>query len=186
MFDLLKVPVFGREEDAADAFLRVHRIAISQGGRSPSWPAYQYKMDLLDPQVTMGITKFSNVHGTPAQRFYNVLYRLCALTRSCLSDVVERKYLPEDRADGCEEEYEQVAFAFRTLISPHIDKAGKEGAALLGKRLDAPAPTVRQMTARRVPRRGAAERAHSLSTSGQEFAVVRPVPAPVPESQNSL
>jgi hypothetical protein len=25
--------------------------------------------------------------------------------------VVERKYLPEDRADGCEEEYEQVAFA---------------------------------------------------------------------------
>lgn len=125
MFDLLKVPVFGREEDAADAFSAyiVLQFPKEDARRLLLGSAYQYKMDLLDPQVTMGITKFSNVHGTPAQRFYNVLCIAYGADKKLFADVVERKYLPEDRADGCEEEYEQVAFAFRTLISPHIDKA---------------------------------------------------------------
>ena len=39
------------------------------------------------------------------------------------ADVVEKGYLPEDRADGCDGEYEQVAYAFKTLIDPHLDKA---------------------------------------------------------------
>jgi len=39
------------------------------------------------------------------------------------ADVVEKKYLPEDRADGCEGEYEQADFALQKLIGPHIDKA---------------------------------------------------------------
>jgi len=125
MFDLLKVPVFGREEDAADAFSAyiVLQFPKEDARRLLLGSAYQYKMDLLDPQVTMGITKFSNVHGTPAQRFYNVLCIAYGADKKLFADVVERKYLPEDRADGCEEEYEQVAFAFRTLISPHIDRA---------------------------------------------------------------
>jgi hypothetical protein len=42
------------------------------------------------------------------------------------ADVVEKKYLPEDRADGCVDEYEQAAFAFKTLIDPHIDKTRAE------------------------------------------------------------
>jgi Putative metallopeptidase len=79
-------------------------------------------MDLQVQQVTTATTKFSNVHGTPAQRFYNVLCIAYGVDKKLFVDVVEKKYLPEDRADGCEEEYEQAAFAFRTLIKPHIDK----------------------------------------------------------------
>ena len=123
VFDLLKVPVLGREEDAADtfsAYIMLH-FGKEDAHRLILGSAYQYKSDLLDPQVTMAITKFSNVHGTPAQRFFNVLCIAYGADKKLFADVVEKGYLPEDRADGCDDEYEQAAFAFHTLISPHID-----------------------------------------------------------------
>jgi hypothetical protein len=36
-------------------------------------------------------------------------------------DIVANGYLPKDRADGCGDEYAQVAYAFETLIGPYID-----------------------------------------------------------------
>lgn len=128
MFDLLKVPIFGREEDAADtfsAYIMLH-FPKEDAHRLILGSAYQYKMDLQDPQVTMPISKFSNVHGTPAQRFFNVLCIAYGADQKSFADVVEKKYLPKDRADGCVDEYEQAAFAFKTLIDPHIDKARAE------------------------------------------------------------
>ena len=38
------------------------------------------------------------------------------------ADIVEKKYLPEDRADGREDEYRQVEYAMRTLFAPYIDR----------------------------------------------------------------
>ena len=73
--------------------------------------------------MTVPISKFSNVHGTPAQRFFSVLCIAYGADQKSFADVVEKKYLPKDRADGCVDEYEQAAFAFKTLIDPHIDKA---------------------------------------------------------------
>jgi len=128
MFDLFKVPIFGREEDAADTFSAyiVLHFPKDDARRLILGSAYQYKADLQNPQVTMAIAKFSNVHGTPVQRFYNVLCIAYGADKKLFADVVEKKYLPEDRADGCEEEYEQAAFAFQKLISPHIDKERAE------------------------------------------------------------
>ncbi len=37
-------------------------------------------------------------------------------------DLVEKGYLPKDRSEGCEAEYQQAAFAFRTLLGPHLDR----------------------------------------------------------------
>jgi hypothetical protein len=36
--------------------------------------------------------------------------------------VVEKGFLPEERAVGCQREYAQLAHAFETLIGPHIDR----------------------------------------------------------------
>jgi hypothetical protein len=35
---------------------------------------------------------------------------------------VEKAYLPKSRAGSCMREYNTTAFAFRELISPHVDK----------------------------------------------------------------
>jgi Putative metallopeptidase len=66
--------------------------------------------------------KFADEHGTPAQRFYNVLCLAYGADPKLFGDVVTKGFLPEDRAVICEREYAQVAHAFDTLIGPHIDR----------------------------------------------------------------
>jgi hypothetical protein len=35
--------------------------------------------------------------------------------------MVDKGYLPKDRAEGCSDEYKQVAYAVKRLINPSID-----------------------------------------------------------------
>jgi len=69
VFDLLKVPVLGREEDAADFFSAYIMLQLGkeEARRIILGSAYQYKADVLNPDVTL--TKFADEHGLPAQRF---------------------------------------------------------------------------------------------------------------------
>ena len=65
--------------------------------------------------------QFADEHGTPAQRFYNLLCIAYGADPSLFADLVEKQYLPSKRAEGCADEYRQVAAAFNTLIAPHLD-----------------------------------------------------------------
>ena len=38
------------------------------------------------------------------------------------ADLVEKEYLPKERAEGCADEYEQVVLAMTKLIRPYIDQ----------------------------------------------------------------
>ena len=124
VFDLLKVPILGREEDAADMFSAYIMLQLGRdySHRLMLGSAYQYKADVENPQVSLEIKKFSDEHGIPAQRFFNVLCVAYGSDQKLFADVVEKGFLPKDRAEQCEVEYEQTAFAFKKLIGPHIDK----------------------------------------------------------------
>jgi hypothetical protein len=70
--------------------------------------------------------KFADEHGTPAQRFYDLLCIAYGANPTLFADLVEKLDLPQKRAEGCGDEYEQVAFAFNTLIRPHVDSEAAE------------------------------------------------------------
>jgi hypothetical protein len=122
---MLSIPIFGREEDAADQFSAYIMLQYdkARARRLILGNAYQYKVDIPGTEVTLAMKKFSDEHGIPAQRFYNVLCVAYGADPKLFADVVEKNYLPRDRADGCEDEYRQISFAFKTLIGPHIDRA---------------------------------------------------------------
>jgi hypothetical protein len=130
VFNYLKVPIFGREEDAADQFSTIIMLQYDKerARRLILGSAYQYKMAVKEPKLALNVTKFADEHGLPAQRFFNVLCVAYGFDPKLFADVVDRKYLPEDRAAGCEDEYRQVERAFRTLISPHINRAAAKKA----------------------------------------------------------
>jgi hypothetical protein len=122
-FDLLDVPVFGREEDAADqvsAYIMLH-FGKADARRLIMGTAYAYKLEAEDPSEPTTMTRFANEHGTPAQRFYNLLCIAYGADAELFADLVEKGYLPKDRAEGCEGEYAQAQKAFQRLITPHID-----------------------------------------------------------------
>jgi hypothetical protein len=123
-FSSLKIPLFGREEDAADQFSTyiMLRFDKEEARRLILGSAYQYKGDLASPTLTIKQQNFADEHGTPAQRFFNLLCTAYGSDPKLFADVVEKGFLPEDRAVGCEREYTQLSQAFRTLIDPHIDR----------------------------------------------------------------
>ena len=59
---------------------------------------------------------FASVHGTPAQRLFNLLCLAYGSDPKTFAGIREMDLLPKDRADGCEGEYRQVDHAIRKLI----------------------------------------------------------------------
>jgi putative metallopeptidase DUF4344 len=123
LFNLLHVPILGREEDAADqvaAYLMLH-LDKEDARHTVSGVAFMYGKEALaqDPKLK----QFADVHGVSAQRHYNILCLAYGSDPKLFADVVEKGYLPESRADGCADEYKQVDYAFKTLIYPYVDEA---------------------------------------------------------------
>lgn len=139
LFDLLEVPVLGREEDAADHVAAWILLRAGKGvaRRALSGAAWMYKHDAS--ARTLDESDYSDVHGLDAQRLYNVLCLAYGSDPASYAAMVEKGYLPKDRAEGCEEEYAQVTFAMKRLIARNVDaKAAKRTQALHRARWDAP------------------------------------------------
>ena len=85
-FAALRIPIFGREEDAADLFSAYIMLKFDreEARRLILGSAYQYKGDLSSPTVMVEQQKFADEHGTPAQRFFNLL---------CVAYGADPKYL---------------------------------------------------------------------------------------------
>ncbi len=120
LFDLLRVPILGREEDAAD---QVASYALLQLGREEArtvvnGSAYFFATTGKYEPIDKG--GFADVHGFSWQRFYNLACLAYGSDEKRFGYIVAKGYLPKERADGCGEEYDQVAFAFDKLIVPHL------------------------------------------------------------------
>lgn len=124
VFDYWQTPIFGREEDAADQFSTYIMLQADKDDarRLIQGNAWQYKGDMRSPVVVQSMRKFSDVHGTPSQRYYNVLCIAYGADPKLFADFVMSGKLPKDRAEGCEFEYQQVANAWRKLVAPYIDQ----------------------------------------------------------------
>jgi hypothetical protein len=150
LFDMLKLPVLGREEDAADqvgAFIYLH-FGDAEARRLITGTADAYMEEVKDADAKPSLNKFADVHGTDAQRFYNVLCIAYGADPKLFGDFVTKKTLPKERAERCAEEYEQVQDAFEKLIGPHIDHA------LAAKNMDRtwlPKTSARFLRRRRAP-----------------------------------
>ncbi len=123
VFDLWKVPVLGREEDAADFFSAYLMLKFNkqEARRLIMGAAYQYREHVRVPEVSLPVHRFADEHGLPQQRFYNVLCIAYGSDDALFADFVEKGYLPKERAKDCRDEYKQVAYAFDKLLAPHIE-----------------------------------------------------------------
>ena len=145
-FDLMEVPVLGREEDAADQIATF--VALQFGkenartiikGFSNFW-GYLAFVSKADPGPVLGpddpnyrdcskdsFCSYADEHGTASQRYYNVLcMALNDQHRDSFSDILEARLLPEGRLQRCNKEYKQVQLAFRKTLLPFIDPAQAE------------------------------------------------------------
>jgi hypothetical protein len=129
VYHLFQVPLFGREEDAADEFSTYLMLQFGkdQAHRWVEGAAYTAH-DLVknykeNPAVERRLEKFSSTHGLPEQRFYNGLCLAYGADPELFADLVDSGLLPKTRAHNCDREYQTFDHAFKNQIMPHIDRA---------------------------------------------------------------
>jgi len=81
--------------------------------------AYSYNKYLEGLQVTVPLAAFSDDFSALAQRFHNLLLTVHGSDPAPYGDFWRTK---KSRASSCKREHAKTAFAFRELISPHVDK----------------------------------------------------------------
>jgi putative metallopeptidase DUF4344 len=126
LFDLLKIPVLGREEDAADmvAAYTLLQLGPKFARGAIGGVAYMYARQANDKPLNAETA--AEVHPFTQQRFYNLLCLAYGADPKTFGDVVDKGYLPKERAENCVYEYRQVDYAVRTLLWPHMDPTRRE------------------------------------------------------------
>jgi hypothetical protein len=126
VIDMLEIPVFGREEDAAD-FFSVYVLTQFLPEDAPHlfqgigfMMASEAKGELEKPQ---NAKSYAGSHGMAAQRYYNLLCIAYGSDPVTYGDAISRGGLPRWRADDCAEEFAMLKRAFEKLVMPHVDQA---------------------------------------------------------------
>ena len=126
MFDLLKIPVFGREEDAADqlaAFILL-QFGKDVARRTIVGAALLFRQMAIEQKP--GTADYGAVHGLPAQRFVNVLCIAYGATGSCSAISSRRASCRNTASAIATGSTGRSLHAFKTLIAPHVDPVLQE------------------------------------------------------------
>jgi len=119
VFDMLEVPLFGREEDAADAMASFIALQFNKDVARTVVRGFAYVWKTFGNPKEWG--DYSDEHGTSGQRFYNVLCLAYGGDPATFKEFVDKGWLPKERAEGCASEYQQTRFAFTKTILPFVD-----------------------------------------------------------------
>jgi hypothetical protein len=123
MFDMLQVPVFGREEDAADQTASFLALQFNKDVARTIIKGFAYFWAReKDPAGSSPMAVWSDEHGTASQRMYNALCLAYGGDPQTFQEFVDRGWLPKKRAEHCGEEFVQLKRAFATTILPFVDR----------------------------------------------------------------
>lgn len=125
LFDILQVPVIGREEDAADQMASFLALQLDEEVALTVVQGFAY-LHLQFGELSGGQPSdrrmFADEHGTSEQRFFNLLCIAYGGKPQIFGGFARPELLPPARATGCRDEYLQVENAFARTIYPHIDQ----------------------------------------------------------------
>jgi Putative metallopeptidase len=130
VFEILDVPLWGREEDAADKVAGFLMLQFGAETARKLLNGAAYFFEASDRTWTG--SDFSDIRGTEAQRFYNYLCIAYGGDKKSFNDFVEGQrargpgrqridLLPQDRAVRCSNEYLDLKWNFDRTIMPSVN-----------------------------------------------------------------
>jgi hypothetical protein len=123
LFDMLDVPVFGREEDAADATASFIALQFNKDVARTVVKGFAYFWRRKkDPAASAPMSFWSDEHGSASQRMFNALCLAYGGDPQTFQEFVDRGWLPTKRAGHCAQEYTQLKNAFVDTVLPFINQ----------------------------------------------------------------
>ncbi|MBY0256217.1 DUF4344 domain-containing metallopeptidase [Methylobacterium sp.] len=128
LYDLLDVPVLGREEDAADQFAALVLLELPpvQARRAIDGIAYLFRSQAAEETLDQAV--LADDHSLTAQRLYNLLCLAYGADRGTFGYLVAGSALPKARAVQCGTEYDLAVYALQKLFRYHL-RDGRMGRA---------------------------------------------------------
>ncbi|TXS40604.1 hypothetical protein EAO75_37320 [Streptomyces sp. uw30] len=125
LIDLYKLPVTGKEEDAADqlAALLLSLDTLHQEYAASAIQAWEAAWAAAEQGVTLD--ELADEHALSAQRYYNAICWLYGSDPTAYQGVVQSEDnpeapLPAARAARCPDEFKQLAESWTTLLGPYL------------------------------------------------------------------
>ena len=115
----LDLPVTGKEEDAVD---QLATLVLLQEGADGATTALDGAESFLLHADESGVDDlpFWGEHSLDEQRFYNIVCLVYGSDPDKHEGLVESDALPEERAEICPAEYQQISRAWSKLLDPHF------------------------------------------------------------------
>jgi hypothetical protein len=121
VFDILEIPVWGREEDAADKLAAFIMVQFGKEVARKVLIGAAWFFEVSDRTWTGA--DFASVHSPESQRFYNYLCVAYGADPATFKFLLNNDLLPGRRAQRCAKEYFDLRRAFHLTIMPHVDEA---------------------------------------------------------------
>ena len=125
--DLLQLPIYGQEEDAADNFstFMIDALFENQAATAVASDAAQgFWLEALTGNMDYEQVAWWDVHGPSLQRYYNHVCLFYGADPDARKEFANNAELPEERAEGCPMEYDSANFAWGTVLDD-LAEAGK-------------------------------------------------------------
>jgi len=122
--DIYELPVTGREEDVSDQLAAYWLLEPVDGEVNADYvqaakdTAAWYNLASAAPE-DLDEASFADEHTLDQARAYNFECWIYGSDTEANADIVSSGLLPEDRADQCEDEYNQLAHAWAALLETH-------------------------------------------------------------------
>ncbi|MCV7215010.1 DUF4344 domain-containing metallopeptidase [Mycobacterium crocinum] len=123
--NLYNLPITGKEEDAADQLAAYILLTPGDNGKVDSESlkaitnfarAFQAS---ASARTELGAADMADVHSLDQQRVYNLQCWIYGSNPEANADMITDGGLPQERAQGCPDEWKQVSHAWSTLLEDH-------------------------------------------------------------------
>lgn len=118
LIDMLDIPVFGKEEDAADQFATIILSKTDIGHIAAQSTAVWFYTSAQ--QQDAAAIPYWDEHSLDIQRYFNIICMLYGSDPVTYSGLMQQIGVPENRAALCQQEYLQAWENWQSVLAPHV------------------------------------------------------------------
>jgi hypothetical protein len=112
----LNLPIFGREEDAADSIAAYLTLRTKAQVSSVEGALWFFMRGASEPSLRA----YAGAHSLGPQRAFNLLCQALGKDRVQFADLAAKLRLPPERMARCDAEYSKLQFSARALLGRYI------------------------------------------------------------------
>ena len=121
LYDQLRIPIIGRQEEAADVLAAVVILHMRSHSARETVQGITWMYAQEAKAEHVGRRKLADVHLLAEQRYYNWMCLAYGARPALFGDLVRDNVLTAERAETCQDEYRRSAYAVTKLMGPYLD-----------------------------------------------------------------